>query len=181
MLGFIFGFANFGGVVMMFISSRLQAIIHNWRMCYTIMGILVLVEDFLCISFFIRTPEQMGQKPLGWENSELAIEGDSNHNDSDLPDKYIAASLAGFGVTAANQLCPTISLDIFGRSAYNTVCSYLVGVSYVGSAASAVVMNIFINATGSMQAEYGICAIMVTLSLVLVFVSFLTAPIRRKK
>lgn len=283
MIGFIMGFLYLGNVIMMFIASRLQLIFNNWRTCYAIVGIIIFVGGLLANFLLIRTPEQMKQKPLGWDkqsnvhteisNDEaeatgitisqamksvafpamlvactglaIACETVSSYGPTyytlygvdDLTAsniamlfvfisflsgllagwiaekfgnkaftgfvgiclviglavlaywpatfdiKILAASIIviGLGMPAAQQLAPTLSMEIFGKKAYDSVSSILIGGVYAGSALSAVLMNIVIAATGEMKICYIVDVIIVILALVLISLAIITAPAKRKR
>jgi len=43
---------------------------HGWRMAYLVQGVVLIVVCCGINLLFIRTPQQKGQKPLGWEKAE---------------------------------------------------------------------------------------------------------------
>lgn len=66
MIGYIFGGATLGNACFMYMSGLLIANI-GWRNTYFVIGAAVAVIGLLVNLIFIRTPEKLGQKPLGWE------------------------------------------------------------------------------------------------------------------
>jgi MFS family permease len=68
-LGFVFAAPSLGSAVWQLISGFL---ITNWgfRVAYMIMGTSVITLSLLINLLFLRLPDQVGQKPLGWADAE---------------------------------------------------------------------------------------------------------------
>lgn len=67
--GIVFGGSSFGGAAWQFVAGLL---IQNYgfRTAYIAMGAALLVITVITNLLLVRSPEQLGQKPLGWENAE---------------------------------------------------------------------------------------------------------------
>jgi MFS family permease len=65
-IGMVFGGSAFGGAVCQFISG-IFINEFGWRNAYLIDAVIIFALGFAANLFFIRTPEAMGQKPLGWD------------------------------------------------------------------------------------------------------------------
>lgn len=65
-VGLVFGGAGFGSSVAMFFSGIL---IENfgWRSAYFILATVILVFGILANFLFIKSPQELNEKPLGWE------------------------------------------------------------------------------------------------------------------
>lgn len=92
-----------------------------------------------------------------------------------------AVVIVGIGAPASSNIVPTISVEVFGRKAYNTVSSILIGAGYAGCALSAVVMNIAMSLTGEMKTAYAIDAILVIAGFVLTIIAILASPNKKRK
>lgn len=280
MTGVVLGGTLFGCVVMMFTASRLLVVYQNWRTCERIIAVTILVIGLLINFFLIRLPEDMKQKPLGWENANEAVEVQEGElsgisdgqalgsfsfiallisgigfsiacesvnsyaptffvtygmdaltasnmamvfvtvasvsgmisggiaekfgnkvyvgflsvtlviglgllaywpTTSDIKLLVAAVAIVGLGAPASSNIAPTVSLEVFGRRAYNTASSVLVGAGYAGCAMSAIVMNIAMAATGEMKTAYVIGVGLVVVGFVLTTIAILASPNRKQK
>ena len=276
MTGIVLGCSLFGSVVMMFIASRLLVILQNWRICEFVIAIGTLVIGLLINIFVIRMPEEVNQKPLGWEKGTacesveeveelsgisdgqalksfsfvalvisgigfsiacesinsygptffaaygmdaltasnmamlfVAVAAVSGMVSGTIAEKFgnkayvgflsialvvglgvlyywpttaevklllAAVIIVGLGAPASSNIAPTISLEVFGHKAYNTVSSILVGAGYAGCALSAVLMNVAMTTNSGMRAAYLIGAVVVAISFVLTIMAIVASP-----
>ncbi|MDR1481127.1 MAG: MFS transporter [Synergistaceae bacterium] len=65
-IGMVFGGSAFGSAVCLFLTGNLIQQ-FGWRNAYLVNAVIILVLGFGANIFFIRTPESMGQKALGWD------------------------------------------------------------------------------------------------------------------
>jgi len=68
-LGFVFGAASLGGAAWQF-ASGLLITNFGFRTAYMIMGSVLAGVALLVNLVILRMPDQIGQKPLGWEEAE---------------------------------------------------------------------------------------------------------------
>lgn len=74
-IGLVFGGAAFGGAVTQFVAGRLIDSV-GWRSAYFILAVAILVLGISANIIFIRDPNKVGQKPLGWEKFQAAAGGE---------------------------------------------------------------------------------------------------------
>lgn len=72
-LGAVFGGTGFGGAVTILLAGNLIEQ-FGWRKTYFIMSVGILLLGSIANFVFIKTPESLKQKPLGWEKQEQAKE-----------------------------------------------------------------------------------------------------------
>lgn len=281
MLGIVIGCALLGSTVLVFVASRINAVAGTYTTTYYVLAAVILIVGVLVNTLLVRTPEQMGQKPLGWEKSdELAKAEVVNENDEEgislnvilksfsfwaimiavfiftfavdsiaiyaptffitnglseitasnlstiflfmgfiggisagaidaklghkafalvlgvllavgtallafypsskvLILAYAAMIIGGLGLQACNQSGPTLIAPMFGRKHYSTLVNYTATASYAGCAAIAPIMNISLNVTGGMTAEYVGCAIGVVVGVVLLVLGLNLSPLKK--
>lgn len=279
MTGIVLGGTLFGCVVMMFVASRLQVIFQNWRTCDRVIAVTVLIIGLLVNLFLIRMPEDLRQKPLGWEEAvketeeqigeitgisdkqalrsfsfvamliagigfSMACECVNSYGPTffvtygmdaltasnmamifvlvasvsgivsgGIAEKFgnkvyvaflsvalivglgmlsywpatseiklliAAVAIVGLGAPASSNIAPTVSLEVFGKKAYNTTSSVLVGAGYAGCAMSALLMNVAMAWTGEMKTAYSIGAVLVIVGLVLTILAIVASPNRKR-
>lgn len=66
--------AGLGAAAWVFLAGQLFQV-TDYKNCYRIMSILVLAIGLFAVLFLIRTTEQKGQKPLGWDTDSSKGEG----------------------------------------------------------------------------------------------------------
>ena len=71
-LGAVFGGAGFGGAITILIAGYLIEQ-FGWRTSYLILAAAILVIGLSVNFLLIKTPEELNQKPLGWEKEEAKI------------------------------------------------------------------------------------------------------------
>ena len=71
--GYVLSGAGIGAAAWVFLAGQLFKI-TDYKNCYRIMSVLVLVIGLIAVFFLIKTPEKLGQKALGW-SSETQAEG----------------------------------------------------------------------------------------------------------
>lgn len=81
-IGTVFGMAAVGGSLYMFLAGQMIGIVGQ-KMTYLILGGIMAVACFFSENFLIKdSPEEVGEKPLGWEESQeteaVRIADDSN-------------------------------------------------------------------------------------------------------
>lgn len=111
--GIVLSGAGFGAALWVFLAGQLFQY-FDYKMCYRIISVLALIIGAFALIFLVKTPEQMGQKPLGWDkadsqdgNQEVAVEGIT---------KEAALKSASFWMFAAAMLCVCV--------AYTAITSY---------------------------------------------------------
>lgn len=111
--GIVLSGAGFGAAIWVFLAGQLFQY-FDYKMCYRIMSISGLVIGLIALLFFIKTPEQLGQKPLGWDK----VQNDSNADVADIPGvtKAVAMKSGSFWLFAIAML--------FVCVAYTAFCSY---------------------------------------------------------
>lgn len=77
--GYVLSGAGIGAAAWVFLAGQLFKI-TDYKNCYRIMSVLVLVLGLFAVFFLIKTPEDLGQKPLGW-----ATDAGSAGNTADVP------------------------------------------------------------------------------------------------
>lgn len=66
--GMVLSGAGLGAAVWVFLAGQLFKV-TDYKNCYRIFSVLVLVIGLFAVLFLIKTPGQMGQKPLGWDQT----------------------------------------------------------------------------------------------------------------
>lgn len=102
--GIVFSGAGFGAAIWVFIAGQLFQI-TDFKGSYRVLGIMALAIGLFAVIFLIRSPEKMGQKPLGWDKAEqLASASDDG---AVLPglDKKTAMKTPSFWILALALLC----------------------------------------------------------------------------
>lgn len=66
--GYVLSGAGIGAAAWVFLAGQLFRV-TDYKNCYRVMSILVLVIGLISVFVLIRTPEKMGQKALGWEKA----------------------------------------------------------------------------------------------------------------
>ena len=66
--GMVLSGAGLGAAAWVFLAGQLFKV-TDYKNCYRIFSCLVLVIGLLAVLLLIKSPEQMGQKPLGWEKA----------------------------------------------------------------------------------------------------------------
>lgn len=67
-IGVVFGASAFGGALYMFLAGNMIHVMGQTG-TYLILGAIAIGVNLLCEIFLIKnTPEEIGQKPLGWKN-----------------------------------------------------------------------------------------------------------------
>jgi MFS family permease len=64
--GFVLSGAGIGAAAWVFLAGQLFKI-TDYKNCYRIMSVLVLVIGLIAVFCLIKTPDELGQKPLGWD------------------------------------------------------------------------------------------------------------------
>ena len=72
-IGYVFGGAALGGAAVQFLGGRM---IHavGWRETYILLGVIGFAIALIANLLFIRDPQKLGQKPLGWEDAAVEHE-----------------------------------------------------------------------------------------------------------
>lgn len=111
--GIVLSGAGFGAALWVFLAGQLFKY-FDFKMCYRIISILALAIGTAALLFLVKTPEQLGQKPLGWDkvkdsssSTEVAAVGVT---------KAEAVKAPSFWMFAAAMLCVCV--------AYTAVTSY---------------------------------------------------------
>nr|WP_253295832.1 MFS transporter [Enterococcus raffinosus] len=65
--GLVLSGAGIGAAAWVFLAGQLFKI-TDYKNCYRVMSILVLALGLFAVSFLIKTTEEKGQQPLGWES-----------------------------------------------------------------------------------------------------------------
>lgn len=279
MTGIVLGGTLFGCVVMMFVASRLQVIFQNWRTCDRVIAVTVLLIGLLVNLFLIRMPDDLREKPLGWEEAvketeeqigeivgisdkqalssfsfaamliagigfSMACECVNSYGPTffvtygmdaltasniamifvlvasvsgivsgGIAEKFgnkvyvaflsvalivglgmlsywpatseiklliAAVAIVGLGAPASSNIAPTVSLEVFGKKAYNTTSSVLVGAGYAGCAMSALLMNVAMAWTGEMKTAYSMGSVLVIVGLVLTIFAIVASPNQKR-
>lgn len=77
--GYVLSGAGIGAAAWVFLAGQLFKV-TDYKNCYRIMSVLVLIIGVAAVLFLIKTPDKMGQKPLGWKN-----QCDSNAEEAEIP------------------------------------------------------------------------------------------------
>ena len=64
--GIVLSGAGFGAAIWVFLAGQLFKF-FDYKGCYRIMSVISLVIGLIALLFLVKTPEEMGQKPLGWD------------------------------------------------------------------------------------------------------------------
>lgn len=128
--GIVLSGAGFGAAVWVFLAGQLFKY-YDYKMCYRIISVISLVIGAFALLFLVKTPEEMGQKPLGWEKAA----GAGSQNQAEIP-----------GVTKAQALkSPSFWLFavamLFVCMAYTAVASYAPSWWQVSGLSSTVAAN----------------------------------------
>ena len=71
--GIVLSGAGFGAAIWVFLAGQLFKF-FDYKGCYRIMSVISLVIGLIALLFLVKTPEEMGQKPLGWDKVKEAGE-----------------------------------------------------------------------------------------------------------
>lgn len=71
--GMVLSGAGLGAAVWVFLAGQLFKV-TDYKNCYRVLSVLVLIIGLFAVLFLIKTTEQKGQKPLGWETASHAGE-----------------------------------------------------------------------------------------------------------
>jgi MFS family permease len=142
--GLVFGGTTFGAALFTIISGILIEA-SGFRLAYIVMAVAVLVVGILVNLLLIRTPEQLGQKPLGWEKEEEMkaaatnvgqnLEGLTAREARRTPSywlMFLALALFGGGSVLFAMNINTFVVTMHGYSVSQG--SYLASISMVGAA-----------------------------------------------
>ncbi len=137
--GYVLSGAGIGAAAWVFLAGQLFKI-TDYKNCYRIMSILVLVIGLISVIFFIKTPEKIGQKPLGW-SSQSSAEGKAEVAGVTYKEALMSKSfkilIAGLlfttvGGTAFLSYAPSWwqmnGMDASGAATWNAVYLLLAGV-----------------------------------------------------
>ncbi|MCR4607471.1 MAG: MFS transporter, partial [Oscillospiraceae bacterium] len=64
--GIVLSGAGFGAAIWVFLAGQLFKY-FDYKGCYRIMSVLSLAIGAIALIFLVKTPEELGQKPLGWD------------------------------------------------------------------------------------------------------------------
>lgn len=67
--GIVLSGAGFGAALWVFLAGQLFKF-YDFKMCYRVISCLALIIGGLALIFLVKTPEELGQKPLGWDKVE---------------------------------------------------------------------------------------------------------------
>lgn len=145
-IGVVFGGAALGATVFTFLTGILLESI-GWRMTYRIFGAGIFIIAVLVNMIMIRTPEQLGQKPLGYKAVEANTETGGASTAVGMSFKEAKASPAfwmiligsfflGTLFTGFNTYAPTF-WQSFGMASA-TSSQYMTAFSFIGVIACAV-------------------------------------------
>lgn len=111
--GIVFSGAGFGAAIWVFLAGQLFKYM-NYKGSYRVLAVLALIIGLFAVFCLIKSPKDLGQKPLGWEKAE-AMEQAAAENAADLTgvDKATATKSASFWVLAAALLCVCMAGSAF--------------------------------------------------------------------
>lgn len=66
--GIVLSGAGFGAALWVFLAGQLFKF-FDFKVCYYIIAVLALVISAVALAFLVKTPEELGQKPLGWDKA----------------------------------------------------------------------------------------------------------------
>jgi MFS family permease len=72
--GWVLSGAGLGAAIWVFLAGQLFKV-TDFKNCYRIFSVMVLVIGLFAVFFLIKTPEEMGQKPLGYDQDPMAGTG----------------------------------------------------------------------------------------------------------
>lgn len=109
--GIVFSGSGFGSALWVFVAGQLFKS-FDYKQCYYILSIAALVIGLFAILFFVRDPEKMGQKPLGWDNVKA---GDGSGSAAELPGltKAHAVKTSSYWFFAVTLLCVCCAASAF--------------------------------------------------------------------
>ena len=115
-IGYVFGGAALGGAAVQFLGGRM---IHavGWRETYILLGVIGFAIALIANLLFIRDPQKLGQKPLGWEDAAVEHEKAEHVTETGVTAKaamktpsfwllFVGIILAGFLITGFQSFAP---------------------------------------------------------------------------
>lgn len=69
MIGIVLSAAAFGGSFWNFLAGQLFRVME-YQGCYRVMSLLAAIIGIIAMTFFVKEPEILGQKPLGWKTAQ---------------------------------------------------------------------------------------------------------------
>ena len=106
-------FSGVGAAIWVFLAGQLFKYM-DYKGSYRVLAVLALIIGLFAVFCLIKSPKDLGQKPLGWEKAE-AMEQAAAENAADLTgvDKATATKSASFWVLAAALLCVCMAGSAF--------------------------------------------------------------------
>ena len=103
-LGFVFGASALGTAAWQLISGYLITL-YGYRVAYMVMGAALIAIGLTANLGFLRMPEQLGQKPLGWEAAgQQGAAGQAAEAPSGAKQQQVAMPTQSAGADAAGGL-----------------------------------------------------------------------------
>ncbi len=152
--GIVLSGAGFGAALWVFLAGQLFKY-FDYKMCYRIMSVISLVIGLIALLFLIKTPEELGQKPLGWDKVKDTDSADA----AEIPGvtKAVALKSSSFWLFAVAMLFVCMS--------YTAVVSYapswwqVSGLTSTGAAnytaAQLIIAALFLLVAGNVFAKLG--------------------------
>lgn len=138
-IGYVFGGAALGGAAVQFLGGRM---IHavGWRETYILLGVIGFAIALIANLLFIRDPQKLGQKPLGWEDAAVEHEKAEHVTETGVTAKaamktpsfwllFVGIILAGFLITGFQSFAPAFwqenGMDVVQSSSYLSLYSLI--------------------------------------------------------
>lgn len=138
-IGYVFGGAALGGAAVQFLGGRM---IHavGWRETYILLGVIGFAIALIANLLFIRDPQKLGQKPLGWEYAAVEHEKAEHVTETGVTAKaamktpsfwllFVGIILAGFLITGFQSFAPAFwqenGMDVVQSSSYLSLYSLI--------------------------------------------------------
>ena len=103
--GIVFSGAGFGAAIWVFLAGQLFRYM-DYKGSYRVISVLALVIGLISVIFLIRSPQDLHQKPLGWEKAEELQKAAANGTESLAGvDKKTALHSPSFWLLSAALLC----------------------------------------------------------------------------
>ncbi|MCD8240916.1 MAG: MFS transporter [Lachnospiraceae bacterium] len=152
--GIVLSGAGFGAALWVFLAGQLFQY-FDFKMCYRIISVLALVIGGFALIFLVKTPEEMGQKPLGWDKVDNSAK--TEQIGAIGVSKADAMKSSSFWLFAVAMLCVCVAYTAFTSYAptWWQTCGLSSTTAANWNAAQLIIAALFLLVAGSIFAKVG--------------------------